>query len=402
VLEFARQGGSLDFVGVVGGSSRMKTIPISNGLITRLVGSVFGDELHAKQIESIAHGTIGALFADRAGIAAIGRAAARRRGKSDKHAIKQFDRYLSNDRIQFGIVFAEWVPLVVGPRKEVVIAMDWTEHALDGHSTIAISMVTRHGRATPLVWLTVETSKLKDRRASYEDRALMQLANALPAEVRVTVLADRGFGDTELYELLDKGIRFDFVIRFRGCIKVTSTDGECRAAHAWVPANGKPRRLLHAKLTGRKRPVAAVVVVHDRGMKEPWCLATNRTDAAERIVALYSRRFQIEENFRDTKDRRFGLGLYETRIGAVDRRDRMLLVIAIAVVIATLIGAAGEKLGLDRLLRANTARKRTHSLFRQGREYIAGVAADAVAALRNLFLTLWAQHAKSNEIYASI
>jgi Transposase DDE domain len=380
----------------------MRTPPISNGLIARVVGSMLGNELHDKQIESIAHGTIGALFADRAGVAAIGRAAARRRGKSGKYGIKQFDRYLSNDKISFGIVFEEWVPRIVGARQEIVVALDWTEHALDGHSTIAISMVTRHGRATPLVWHTVETSKLKDRRASYEDGALMRLANALPASVRVTVLADRGFGDTELYEFLDKGIRFDFVIRFRGCIKVTSVDGDCRAAHAWVPVSGKPRRLLNARLTGRRRPVAAVVVAHDRGMKEPWCLATSRKDTAQRIVALYSRRFQIEENFRDTKDRRFGLGLYDTRIGAVGRRDRMLLVIAIAVVIATLLGAAGEELGLDRLLRANTAKKRTHSLFRQGREYIAGVAANVGVALRNLFISRWAEHAKTSEIYASI
>lgn len=380
----------------------MKTSPISNGLVTRLVGSVLGNELHGKQIESIVHGTIGALYADRAGVAAIGRAAAKRRGVSDKHSIKQFDRYLSNDKIAFGIVFDEWVPYVVGPRKEIVVAMDWTEYALDGHSTIAISMVTRHGRATPLVWLTVPTDKLKNRRASYEDRALMLLANALACGVRVTVLADRGFGDIELYNLLDKGIRFDFVIRFRGCIKVTSADGEERAAHAWVRASGKARRLLGPKLTGSKHPVTAVVVVHDRRMKEPWCLATSRDDDPASIVALYGRRFQVEENFRDTKDRRFGLGLYDTRIGNVARRDRMLLVIALAVVIATLLGAAGEQMGLDRLLRANTATKRTHSLFRQGREYIAGVTKQVAPRLRSLFLTLVGHHAKSANIYASI
>ncbi len=33
---------------------------------------------------------------------------------------------------------------------------------------------------------------------------------------------------------------------------------------------------------------------------------------------------------------------------------------------ATLLGAAGESLGYDRLLKSNTVKKRTHSLFRQG------------------------------------
>lgn len=32
----------------------------------------------------------------------------------------------------------------------------------------------------------------------------------------------------------------------------------------------------------------------------------------------------------------------------------------------TLLGAAGESLGMDRHLKVNTAKRRTHSLFRQG------------------------------------
>jgi len=32
----------------------------------------------------------------------------------------------------------------------------------------------------------------------------------------------------------------------------------------------------------------------------------------------------------------------------------------------TLLGAAGETLGMDRHLKVNTAKHRTHSLFRQG------------------------------------
>ena len=32
----------------------------------------------------------------------------------------------------------------------------------------------------------------------------------------------------------------------------------------------------------------------------------------------------------------------------------------------TLLGAAGEALGYDRMLKTNTAKRRVHSLFRQG------------------------------------
>ena len=90
---------------------------------------------------------------------------------------------------------------------------------------------------------------------------------------------------------------------------------------------------------------------------------------AAELVKLYSRRFTIEENFRDTKDLRFGMGLSSVRISRVGRRDRLLLLSALATALLTLLGAAGESVGLDRTLRANTVKYRTHSLFFQGSYY---------------------------------
>ena len=65
----------------------------------------------------------------------------------------------------------------------------------------------------------------------------------------------------------------------------------------------------------------------------------------------------------------FGMGLSQTRIKDPQRRDRALLVCAMASVLLTLLGAAGESLGEDRMLKANTSKQRTHSLLRQGTYY---------------------------------
>jgi hypothetical protein len=59
-------------------------------------------------------------------------------------------------------------------------------------------------------------------------------------------------------------------------------------------------------------------------------------------------------------------GLSSTRIGEPTRRDRLLLVSAFAMALLTLLGAVGESLGMDRQLKSNTAKTRSHSLFRQG------------------------------------
>jgi hypothetical protein len=87
-----------------------------------------------------------------------------------------------------------------------------------------------------------------------------------------------------------------------------------------------------------------------------------------RAPSNYERQCQwdIEPNFRDTKDLRFGMGMSALRIADPQRRDRLFLLNAFAIVLLTLLGAAGESLGMDRLLKANTSKRRTHSLFRQG------------------------------------
>ena len=48
------------------------------------------------------------------------------------------------------------------------------------------------------------------------------------------------------------------------------------------------------------------------------------------------------------------------------QRDRMLLLSVLSVALLTLLGAAGESLGYDRWLKANTAKTRAHSLFPHG------------------------------------
>ena len=60
------------------------------------------------------------------------------------------------------------------------------------------------------------------------------------------------------------------------------------------------------------------------------------------------------------------MGLSSTRIGEPTRRDRLLLANAFAMTLPTMLGAVGESLGMDRLLKANTSKTRTHSLFCQG------------------------------------
>ena len=335
--------------------------------VRAFIGDVYGHDLHAKRVAALAGATLGVMTSASLAVAMIGQALAQARGLVTKHAIKQVDRLLSNQKVDVWESFAHWVPHLVGARRQIVVAMDWTDFDRDGQTTLALNLVTGHGRATPLLWLTVWKEELSERRNDYEDACLVRLSQVVPPGCAVTILADRGFGDRKLFAFLDK-LGFGYVIRFRGNIHVTDAAGETRPAAEWVGKAGRARKLREARVTAAQgHPVGAVVCVHAKAMKEPWCLAASDAEASTAmLVNHYAKRWTIEPNFRDTKDLHFGMGLDATRIGEPTRRDRLLLVNAFAIVLLTMLGAAGESLGMDRLLKSNTAKTRTHSLFRQG------------------------------------
>jgi hypothetical protein len=338
---------------------------LSPDRVHEFVVDLLGDDVHATRALSFAMGVVGVLHAAALGVHAIGRGLAEAKGLNPKHAIKQVDRLLSNAGITVWQWFAPWVTFVVAAREDLLVALDWTEFDKDDQATIALYLVTSHGRATPLIWKTVRKSGLKNHRTAYEYEVIERLHELLPATTGVTLLADRGFGDQKLYELLGT-LGWTYAIRFRQVIKVTHA-GRTLPAGAWLPINGHAKMLRDVLITDDQTSLPAVVLKHQKGMKEPWCIATNRTDlGAAGVVKLYARRFTIEETFRDIKDNHFGMGLSATHIGSPERRDRLLLLGAVAQALLTLLGAAGEACGLDRMLKANTVKTRTMSLFNQG------------------------------------
>jgi hypothetical protein len=334
--------------------------------VQRFLNSLFGNCLHAKRILSLAGATLGAIHSASMAVALIGQGLVLARGLNTKHAVKQVDRMLTNAAIDVDALLGHWVPFIVGQRPKITVALDWTDIDADGQTTLMLSLLTRHGRATPLYWLTVEANTLKGRRNHY-DQVLMRFAAALPDGIEVTVVADRGFCDHKLYRVLRDELKFDFVIHMRANIMVTAATGERRKAADWVGPGGRARVLHGATVTGLNFPVGTVVCVQAKGMKEPWCLVTPAIGkSARELINLYAKRRSIECQFRDSKDIRFGMGMSAVHISTPDRRDRLWLINAFAVALLTLLGAAGEALGFDRMLKSNTTKRRTHSLLRQG------------------------------------
>src|SRR3954462_5091833 len=185
--------------------------------VRAFLDSVLDSDIHAKRVDSLANATLGVMTGASLGVAIIGQSLAQARGLVTKHAVKQVDRLLSNRRIDTWDVFASWVPETVGSRPDIVVALDWTDYHADGQATLALTLVTRHGRATPLVWLSVHKDELSDARNACEDAVLRRLAAVLPAGITCTILADRGFADTKLFDFLAE-LGFGYVIRLKSLL----------------------------------------------------------------------------------------------------------------------------------------------------------------------------------------
>ncbi len=149
--------------GCVGSSRRLEDV-------RGFIGGLYGHDLHTNRIDALAEATLGVLAGASLAVAVIGQALAQALGLVTKHAVKQVDRLMSNAGIDVWDSFARWVPQQVGSRPDILVAMDWTDFDYDGQSTLVLSLVTGHGRAGPLLWLTVWKEEIATRRKRLRGR----------------------------------------------------------------------------------------------------------------------------------------------------------------------------------------------------------------------------------------
>ena len=74
------------------------------------LSEIFGGNLHAKRIGSLADATLGVIAGATLAVSLIGLSLAEAKGLTTKHAVKQVDRLMSNKGIDPWELFAYWVP----------------------------------------------------------------------------------------------------------------------------------------------------------------------------------------------------------------------------------------------------------------------------------------------------
>jgi transposase len=336
--------------------------------ISTVIKEIYGNDLHKKRQLSIAYAAMGLLASESLFLHRMAEGLVDTRGGNKKHAAKQIDRLLSNKGISVWDLSEQWVKYVLADHKEIMVALDWTSFFDDEQSMLSLNIVTGKGIATPLLWKSVDKKQLKNNRARFEDQLLSRLKTVLPAGVKVTLLADRGFADQKFFRFLDEELGFKYIIRIKSNTTIIYKNIKNKAAN-WLKPDGRSLGLKKAFITLTEYPIEQFVAVKDKGMKAAWFLVSNTDLKTSDIIKSYSKRWKIEPFFRDLKDGRFGMGLEQTHIKSCERRDRLMLVLALSYLLLVILGQAGEQIGFDKKLKVNTVKTRTHSLFRQGQFY---------------------------------
>jgi hypothetical protein len=259
-----------------------------------------------------------------------------------------------------------------------VILVDWT--SVTPKLWALVAAVAFQGRA-----LTVyaETHPITRYLKPEVNRSfLRRLKSVLPDGCRPIIVTDAGFRSPWLKLVAKLG--WDYVGRIRhGTLHHIKRGRWIGFEPLWRLTRTVPTDLGRVELGRRARHACRLVSIRKRNALlkptspkargfqredgprrqrrtalEPWVLATSLDGPAATVVAIYRKRMQIEETFRDAKSSRFGVSMSHARTRSTDRANVLLLLASLGHLIAVLIGVAAEAAKLHLRYQANTVTKR--------------------------------------------
>jgi hypothetical protein len=210
-------------------------------------------------------------------------------------------------------------------------------------SCVVLLSVVTQARAIPLLWQTLEHPS-----ASAEiSIALLEKADRLLAAFgSITLLADLGFPSAELLGWFERRPHWHYVMRLRSdnWICGTAAPMGCEVRRLRLPRGGC-RGFRDVQLWADGFQKANLLLANPSGIAidEPRYLVSN-LDPTLDLVWNYAQRFCCEQLFRDRKS-----GLFQLESSGLrdpERIDRLLLLVATAVLLSSLQGYAVSLKGL--------------------------------------------------------
>lgn len=308
-----------------------------------------------------------------------------------KAALKRIDRLIGSARIEAESesVGAALIKRACTMTHELVIAVDWSAASPGGTFVELRASVTWLGMGRGLtVFQRVYPAKMAGS-PKVQKALLTTLQRWIPAQMPVVFMTDAGFRRPWFKQVEELG--WSWIGRIRGGVNISHDGRSWTSATDWFAhATGKAVRWINGRLTSRwnwpcdfvlyRRPTISrkhycrpgcaqkPKAIREARAREsdPWLLALSprlRDYRPDEIVALYTRRMQIEENFRDNKSSAFGMGMSISRSRSALRLQALLLIATIAAFILWNLGQLAEAEGLHRRFKVTTRKARELSVI---------------------------------------
>jgi len=196
-------------------------------------------------------------------------------------------------------------------------------------------------RALPIATVCYRPHALPQPMPGLVRSLLRQVQSCLPAAAHVVLLADRGLCWPLLVDWCHAQ-GWHYVLRLQSQTKVRFADGSEQSVRALAGRVGQ-RWLGEAELFKKAGWRGAnVVATWERGQPQPWLLVTDQR-ASLRHCRTYGKRVWEEESFRDDKSAAFHWD--KSQVNDPVHAARLLLVLALALVLATSQGSVVLKAG---------------------------------------------------------
>lgn len=301
-----------------------------------------------------------------------------------KHKIKSINNLLGNQQLMMEreSIYALISSTLLSGLKQIVVLVDWSPCNSHAQQLLKASVVLQ-GRSLTLY----EEIHPEKQLGSFKvhQKFLTRLKEKIPKSCHVIVQTDAGFR-TEWFELI-LAMGWDFIGRIRSNM-LFQYQGEPSTWESCLSLYAKARQAAkyvgHVLLSKKRSLACSLYLYHEkkvrnkqqkrkrkissgkmeksyrRANKEPWLLATSLPGGqkeAKLFMSHYRKRMKIEQEFRNTKNGTWGIGLEHSRTRAIERLQILLLIGYLAIFILWLIGLAAEEKKLHYSYQANSIKR---------------------------------------------
>lgn len=254
---------------------------------------------------------------------------------------RRWQRFCANARIRVQVLYLPLVMVALRgwQSQRLYLALD-TTMLWERYCMIHLSIVCC-GRAVPLLWRVLEHESATVAFREYQ--GVLEAGHRwLGSHPEVILLADRGFANHEFLAWLQQH-GWHYCLRLPCEVLVQGPRRSPIAVGRLYPPIGQAQfyRNVGLWLDGKHR--CNLVLATVKGAKESWAVVTDQPPSLQTLWQ-YALRFRIEELFLDSKSGVFKLEA--SRLRSPDALERLYLVAAMAILVATSQGMAVQISGL--------------------------------------------------------